>query len=198
MKSALAVKPDPPAPDVTDIFVAAESTWRATNAEMRELRTEIERRQLASNFTPFSDIPERSRDLAATVTDLITATRRSPLKAAADLESLEFDFAVLQPKHTRAHEAFIAARNAMAAQIAMTFRDRHLEATKQIVAAIDALSAALQAERDIRAEYAATSPEPTSIHLPDISRDLSQMDLSRWDSIAAVWARRLRHFGVSA
>jgi len=198
MKSALAVKPDPPAPDVAAEFAAAETAWRDVNARMREVRTEIDRRQLASNFAPFSDIPERSRDLAATVADLITVTRRSPLKAASDLEALEFDLAVLQPQHVAAHEAYTVARNAMAAQLAMTFRDRHLEATKQIVAAIDALSAALQAERDIRAEYAAVSPEPQSHLLPDISRDLSQMDLSRWDSIAAVWARRVRNFGVAA
>lgn len=198
MKSALAVKHDPPTLDVAAEYAAAESAWCDIRARTREVRSEIERRRLASSFALLSEVPERSRDLAATVADLITATRRSPLKAASDLEALEFDLAVLQPQHVAAHEAYTVARNAMAAQVAMTFRDRHLEATKEIVAAIDSLSAALQAERDIRAEYAAVSPEPTSIHLPDISRDLSQMDLSRWDSIAAVWARRVRNFGVNA
>jgi hypothetical protein len=198
MISALAVKPDPPAPDVAAEYAAAETAWREINAKLRELRIELERRRLAQHFAQYAEVAERSKDLAATVADLITATQRSPLKAASDIEALEFDFAVLRPQYTAAHEAYTVARNAMATQLAMSFRERHLDATKQIVAAIDALSVALQVERDIRAEFSAVSPEPTSIHLPDVSRDLSQMDLSRWDSVASVWARRVRNFGVSA
>jgi hypothetical protein len=198
MTSALAMKPDPPAPDVAAEFAAAESAWREISAKKHELCSDLERRRLARNLAALSNIPERSKDLAASVSGLIAASQRSPLKAASDIEALEFDFAALQPRYVAAHEAFLVARTALSVQIAMTYRDRHMAATKEIVAAIDALSVALQAERDIRAEFSAVSPEPTSIHLPDISRDLSQMDLSRWDSIAAVWARRVRNFGVSA
>lgn len=189
---------DAPAPDVATEYAAAEAAWREIDARISELRAEIERRRLAISFAQFAEIPERSKHIAAPVADLITATKRSPLKAAGDIEALEFDFAILQPKHTVAHEAYTVARSAMAAHTAMTFRERHLEATKQIVAAIDALSLALQIERDIRAEYAAASPEPTSHLLPDISSELREMDLSRWDSTASVWARRVRNFGVAA
>ncbi|NUU44551.1 hypothetical protein [Tardiphaga robiniae] len=198
MTSALAMKPDPPAPDVAAEYTAAESAWRAISVQMRELRSDLERRRLARSLAGLSHIPERSKDLAASLSGLIAASQRSPIKAASDIEALEFDFAALQPRYVAAHEAFLVARTALSVQIAMTYRDRHMVATKKIVAAVDGLSLALEAERNIRAEFAAEAPEPTSQLLPDISRDLSQMDLSRWDSIAAVWARRVRNFGVTA
>lgn len=198
MKSAAAMRPDPPATDVAADFEAATAAWREINGKMKHLRNEIDRLRLARNLSAVTEIPERSRAIAADVADLISASKRSPLRAASDAESLEFDLAELQPRHTAVHENYIRARSAMAAAIAETFRDSHLAATRGIVGAIDALSAALQTERDVRAAFAAASPEPVSHLLPDVASDLRDMDLSRWDSKASIWARRIRNFGVQA
>jgi hypothetical protein len=196
MKSGQAVKPDPPARDVAGDYAEALTAWRAVNTKMCSLRAEIDRRRLALTFAGQSEIPERSKHIAATVADLIAATRRSPLRAASDLEGLEFDATELQPRHIAAHETYTIARNVLASEIAMTFRDRHLTATKKVIVAIEALSAALQMERDVRHDFSSVSPEPSSHLLPDISRDLRDMDLASWDSIASVWARRIRKLGV--
>lgn len=199
MKSATAtIAAEAPAPDIPAQYEAAAMAWREIDAKMKDLRGEIERRRLARNLSSFTEIPERARNVAATVTSLITASSRSPLRAASDIEGLEFDLAELQPAHVAAHDAFVVARSAMAAHVAMSFRERHLEATKNIISAIEALSVALEEERDVRAAYARQSPEPTSHLLPDITADLREMDLTRWDSTASVWARRIRNFGVVA
>lgn len=196
MKSALAVKPDPPIVDVTAEYHAAAAAWRDINSKMRALRETIDKRRLAANFAACTEIPERSKHLARGIEDLVIASSRSPLRAASDIEGLEFDLAELQPAHVAAHDAYIVARGAMAAQIALTFRERHLAATQDIVAAVDALSLAIQAERNVRADFAAVSPEPHSCALPNIADDLGEMDLSRWDSQASIWARKMRNFGV--
>lgn len=199
MKSATAtIAAEAPAPDIPAQYGAAATAWREIDAKMKDLRGEIERRRLAINLSSFTEIPERARHVAATVTSLITASSRSPLRAASDIEGLEFDLAELQPAHVAAHDEFVVARSAMAAHVAMSFRERHLEATKNIISAIEALSVALEEERDVRAAYARQSPEPTSHLLPDITADLREMDLTRWDSTVSVWARQIRNFGVVA
>lgn len=196
MKSSAALKPDPPAIDVAAEYESALATWRDVDGKMKDLHRQIERRRLARNLAAFAEIPERSKAIAADVTGLIIASQRSPLKAASDIEALEFDLAELQPRHVAAHESYIRARGAMSAAIAQTFRERHLAATRGIVAAVDAVSAALQAEKDVRSDFAAIAPEATSCLLPDVASDLREMDLSRWDSKASIWARRVRNFGV--
>jgi hypothetical protein len=197
MKPALAVKPDPPVVDVEADYASAAAAWHPINTEMRALRKSIENLHLAISFGASSEIPERSAHLATNIEGLITACRRSPLRAASDLEALNFELAELQPKYIAAHEAYKIAQGALAAKIALTYRDRHMAATHAVVAAVEALSLSLQAERDVRADFAAVSPEPTSCLLPDVTSDLSEMDLSRWDSRASIWARRIRNFGVS-
>jgi hypothetical protein len=194
-------KPDPPvavetpSPDIAAEYEAASAAWHEVNTTMRDLRARLERLRLAKSFAGV-DVPERSRELAATVAGLTIACVRSPLRAASDIESLEFDVVALQPEHTAAHDRYLSARSAAAAQIAMSFRGRHLEATQNIVVAVEMLSSAIAAERDVRQEFARASPEATSVLLPPISDDLREMDLSRWDSTASVWARRIRNFGV--
>lgn len=199
MKSAAATKlTEDPTPDLAEKHRSAEANLRQVDAEVSATRTALERLTLATNLASVGDIPERSRHIADSVSDLIVACRRSPLRAAADLESLEYDLAQLQPKHVAAHEAYIMARSAYAAEIAESFRQRHLDATQSILKAVENLSLALSAERRVRSEYADASPEPVSFLLPDVAIELREADLTRWDSQASAWARRIRNFGVTA
>ena len=199
MKSATApaMKPDPPleAIDTAGNYQAALNEWQAIDGKVSALRHDIQRLETAIQFAAISEIPARSRHIAEELADLIVGCHRSPLRAASDLESLRFDFAEMQPRHAAAHDRYIIARGTEAARIAQTFRERHLAATRSIIAAIEALAEALAGERQVRADFAAASPEPRSCLLPDVSSDLGHCDLARWDGQAAQWARRIRSLG---
>ncbi len=192
-EAAVKVERNEPADD----YGAALANWTHINASLKALTVEIERRQTASYFATVTDIPERAAHIAREVADLTLEFQRAPLRAAADLEALRGDLQKLRPQHIVAREAYVVARSTEAARIARTLRPRHEDAVTSIIGAIEALAAALKAERDVRDEYASISPEPQSHLLPDVSGDLNECDLARWDSQAARWARRIRELLVN-
>ncbi|WOH78257.1 hypothetical protein RX327_20020 [Bradyrhizobium sp. BEA-2-5] len=195
MGAATKTKPAPPAAAATstpDGYQAALAEWKSIDGRLRDLTRSIERLEHAMWFASVQEIPERAKHIAAEVTGLILSCRRSPLRAAADLESLRFDLSELRPKHTAARERYLIARSQEAVRVAETFRARHGDAVQAIIDAVESLAEALKAERLVRAEYAAVSPEPTSCLLPNVSDDLAEADLAKWDSAAARWARRIR------
>lgn len=174
-------------------YAAALENWRRVKASVKALTTEIERHQTAVYFSDAgTNIQDHALHVARDVADLTVKFKRTPLRVAADLETLRSDLEKLRPEYTAAHETFLLARSAEAARIAQTFRHRHGDAVAAIISTIEALASALKAERDVRDEFSAVSPEPMSHLLPDVSSDLSQCDLSNWDSQAARWARRVR------
>lgn len=178
--------------EVADDYPTALENWIRVKTSLNTLTVEIERHKTARYLATVTDKSDRALDIAGDVADLAMKLKRTPLRAADDLETLRSDLEKLRPEYIAAHETFILARSAEAARIAQTFRPRHGDAVAAIISAIEALAAALKFERDVRDEFAAVSPEPRSHLLPDISSDLNQCDLSNWDGQAARWARRVR------
>jgi hypothetical protein len=74
---------------------------------------------------------------------------------------------------------------------------KHRAAVKQLAAAVEALSAAITAEREVRDEMQASGLAANgSGYLSDCSSQLGTGTLDEWSSRASAWARDMRRLGV--
>ena len=199
-------KPDPPSDELADDpavsqlspqFQEAYERWRAVRQNFRELTQRYEALKTGLGFLRFDPPQPRVKPLiAAFDQELLARIRRSPRRAELELEELTDRIVDGQDAYHAASRTFQEAKAEEADRIARLFVDRHLEAIRKLASAIERLSLAVADERAVRADFAKASPEPTSALLQDWSLDFSGLDLTKWDSRASVWARRLRQSGL--
>ncbi len=206
MQSPVAVKakPDPPVDalqrdelSASPEFLAAKAQWSATRSAMRTKTARLEELQtalaLAAAPTP---LPDRAKHVWDAVDPIVLAkVRRNPRRVELELQELSDEIREVQEEYFATHEAFEAAKTSEAARIAEQFQPQHAGAIADLAHAVEALSAAIANEREIRRSFVKVSPDPVN-QLTDWSSDFEEVDLTRWDSTAAVWKRRLRQVGL--
>ena len=73
---------------------------------------------------------------------------------------------------------------------------RHREAVARVVAAVEELSAALEAESDVRAEGRSLTGGAAHAKLPDVRLGLLPPPLGEREGLLAAWAREMRRRGL--
>lgn len=179
-------------------FATAKARYDKALAEYEAKREAVENARAALLWENTADSDRPS--LAPAIRERAKAAypkflpRRS--KIIHEAESAADTFADAEPAYQVERELYLAAARRETARIAQELQPRHRTAVRAIATALEALSRALEAEGEVRAELAATAPESSSAYLPDCSSFLAFGSLVPWDSPASVWARHMRHLKI--
>ena len=203
--AAVASKPDPPANDqptapgieLSPEYLAAAERWKALRLEMKTMNA---RREALSTSIGMLSVPgplqERTKPILDEIGEnTISFVKRTPRRAQIELEEITDAILEKQPAYVAAHEDFQKAKGVEGSRIAALLRPEHAAAVRGLIAAVEQLSIAIEAERAVRRRYASASPEAVNHSLQDWSVDFADMDLTNWHSTAATWARRVRQSG---
>jgi hypothetical protein len=106
-------------------------------------------------------------------------------RLARQLSDLEYEQADTATKYSIESAAWRAALEAEARRRGEAVRPRHREAVRKIAQLVEQLSAAVEAERAVRAELA----EVGSAALPDAGREFGT--LHEYSSVLSSWNRRV-------
>ena len=186
---------DPLAPSAE--FLAATARWSEASAKHAELIDAIDGRKLALSLALHPEdadrVPAHLREKAEPYRRV--AQRRRD-RVISDLADAEIELAEYKPTFQAEHEAYQAALRHETNRLSAILQPQHREAVVAIGAALEQLSRAIVAEREVRADLARIAPLPTSANLPDLSGDLQVGCLGDWQSPAWEWRRRCHQIGV--
>jgi hypothetical protein len=122
----------------------------------------------------------------------------SPRQIRRELEEVQETVDALTEQAPAEFQAWELARRAEADRIALELQPAHRAAALAIARAVEQLSAAIIAERQVRAEFAAFGLEPESGYLPDASSRLRAGTLAEFESNVSAWRRDMLRLGVIA
>src|SRR5688572_10999475 len=153
-------KPHAKASTIDPAFAAAETRWKQIEAQSRDRDREIQSIKCALSLAineadRTSDRTAFAREIAGT--NLALAMRR-PEKLGERLTDLQFERDELHPAFCREYEAYEAAVRAETTRQALLLQNRQKQAVKSIASALESLSQAISAEREVRAELASKAP----------------------------------------
>ena len=177
-------------------FEAAKSHWNEISAKHVELVDRTDGMRLAISFALHGIDKHTPAHLREKAKPYMRTADRRPVKFAEEIEDAETELADFKPKLGVENEAWQAALRRETDRLGATLQPRHREAVVSIGAALEALSQAILAERQVRADLARLAPLPTSANLPDLSSTLQVGCLGDWDSPAWNWRRRCHQIGV--
>jgi hypothetical protein len=183
--------PDPPPSEfelARDRYSRSQAELEKLSAEERSLRLAL---GLANNPTDAdSDRCAEARRIAGKYYGL--AVRR-PDQVAARLREIQYELDDRNNEFVTERDLWEVARRRETTRIAEQLAPKHRAAVMAIARAFEALSAAIQSERDVHAELSRTAPERESALLPSMAPAIGT--LAEYDSVAAAWARRYRQMG---
>jgi hypothetical protein len=163
----------------------------ARNGDLEELRAQETGASLARNPDDAeSDRCSAARAIAGSFFDL---ARRRPEEVQASIRTLRRKIEDETLPYIREYDAWNMARRRETDRLAKLFEPKHRAAVEMIADALEALTAAIEAERSVRGELARVAPEPDSRFLPVLSPDIGI--LTDLNSTAAGWARYARQLG---
>jgi hypothetical protein len=184
----------PAEPEEPADFAAARQRWQAAWAQRRALVDrlagaraalgQLEREEGAPPFGP---------RLVEAAERFLNGRVLSGRQLRREIEDAEDALAAAAAEHAREAAAWRQAAAAEAARRATELRPRHRAAVAKIAAAVEALSAAVEAERALRRELA-DSEVGAYASLPDGSQGLGT--LGEWHGQLSTWARHVRQLGL--
>lgn len=178
-------------------FESAKTAWTEAQTKHRELHDRLEAMELARSLASAPGakpaMPDHLRKRAKPFLKLATRNREKLVRDIADLKYACEDF---QPIYVAAHEAWEFAQNELTNRIAIGLQDVHQAAVKQIAEALESLSRAIAAEREVHAELGRLAPKSMSGYLPNMSNELWDFAVSEWGSKAWRWAKRARELKI--
>lgn len=178
-------------------YRVAAARLKALSEDLTAKRDLLERMRMAHQLAGVQRVDERSEHLVARIgPELLERARRRKAKFADEIENLADEIAAAEPGFAAARDEHQMSAGILTGELAIELQPRHAAAVKAIAAALEALSRALQAEEDVRAELAMAAPMPASPYLPDCASLLHAARLSDPRSAAAAWAERVRQLGV--
>lgn len=185
---------DPLAPSPE--FTQALQRWRAVSEKRTELLDRVDGLKFAISVGQSSESPDMPDNLRVKAEPFLATAHKRPQRAQAALEDAEDEFSNFLPKYFAESDAFKAAQRRETNRIAMLLQPRHREAVMAMVAAVEDLSRAIAAEREVRQELRERAPLPESATLPDFSSELGLGCIYEPGGIAWRWVRRLRKIGL--
>ena len=190
MKTTATVEPAAPS------LESAEARWakiQAKHCKMIEARDGMEMARSFSLDRNNKRVPPHLRKKAAPF--LKMAVRR-PEKLNDQLADIEDEIDESTSEYEAVRDLWNAARRRETTRIAGDLQPRHRVAVIKIAEALSAMSRAMEAEAEIRAELARTAPEVESALLPNCIAGLVIGSLGDFNSPASDWARRMRKIGI--
>lgn len=179
--------PTPP-PDPAD-FAKARDRHRSAIAKHQRLLERIEGMSIAlaaglGERKPPAHLAERAAEFMG---------MRRP-KLAEEFAAAHDELAAFKPWFQEESAAWQAALRHETDRVARDLQPQHRAAVKAITAAVESLSVAVAAEREVRAELERRAPLPQSAYLPDMSTGFSTLD--EVGSASWVFAQRLRQLHI--
>ena len=189
-------KADPLAPSAR--YEAAARRWGKLARRRAELLERVEgitlALSLASNQGDASRVPEHLKKLAAPYQQ---DARNEPRRLVKRLATTNQDLAAL--RNGKSGESFQAWQGAMREEtnrIARLLQPAHRKAVADMVKAVELLSQAIHAERDVLAELRERAPLAESAYLPDLGHVLGTDTLSDINSPLWRWGRWVRQLKI--
>jgi ClpP class serine protease len=184
---AVPAKPEEPAD-----FAAARERWNAASARRREL---VDKLGGAKAALALLDREEGAPALGPRLTEAAERFLGSRVLSARQLrreiEAAEDALDAAAPGHGREAAAWREAQSAEAARRLRDLAPRHRAAVKRIAGLVEQLSAAVEAERAVRAELSEVGGTGA---LPDASHEFGS--LNEYGSTLSSWNRRVLAVGA--
>jgi len=149
-------------------FELARTRWLAAHATFQALIDEADARRLGISLARNPADAEGHRTIVARqkAGAYRQLAERRPESATAKLREIEYEIDDRLAEHTAERELFAAAVRREANRIALALQPVHRSACKRIATLLETLGEAIEAERSVRRQFAATAPEPESAYLP--------------------------------
>jgi chromosome segregation ATPase len=184
------LKPDPPT-----AWQTAQARYRAAFETRQELMRSVEARTLALSLArnPTAAACSRTDDARKEAGPFLKIAARRPEVLEEEIRALGYEIEDTAKAFQAERDAYNEAVRAESNRVATELAPKHQAAVRRIAKAIEELSRACSAERDIRAEFAARAPEPVSARLPPM--DGVWGCLGEANSMLSGWARVARRLG---
>jgi uncharacterized protein YukE len=181
-------------------FEQARARWTAFQARREQRREQVEgyeaALQLADHRLARPDAPQNDV-LARRAARVLQEHPMSARRLHQQLEDVREELEAIQGQVAAEHDLWQAALAAEHERVALTLQPRHRQAVEAIGQAVEQLSQAITAEREVREEMQATGLAPLgSALLPDCSSMLRVGTLDEWSSRASAWARDMHRIGI--
>ena len=187
-------QPDPLAPSAE--YLAAVAHYREISERHAELFNAESGMRLARSMAASGDNKRVPEKLRATAHPYIKLARKRPEKISENLLDVQDELAEFLPIFFAETEAIAAAKRRETNRLAGLLQPRHRAAVREMASALEQLSRATEAEREVRAELARRAPLPTSPNLPDLSGELLLGCMFEHDGRLWSWARHIRKLGI--
>ena len=189
-------KPATPKADSVADLEAADAAFRTVADKRREVEQRIisMKTALAISRRP-SDSARVPEELQEKASVYAADAARRPAKIENAIADAEFELARVNKEYMAAAEAWELARRRRTSEIAVQLQPQHQRALMAVVAAVEALSKAIAAERGVRNELRERgAPYRSSPFLPNFVDDLLIGELGEHGSPASKFAGRIREY----
>jgi hypothetical protein len=178
------------------------SDWDAAKARYTEKRAErerleTERRSLETALSLARNSQDADTDRCSAARQIAGEYRRlaerRPEIVEAKLRQVTYELEDGAAEFQRETDVFNAAMRTESNRVARELQPTHREAVAGIISAVEALSRAVAAEREVRAEFYKRSPEPESALLPIVDGPFGA--LGEFNSLLSGYVRHVRRLG---
>jgi hypothetical protein len=186
------LRPVPVEAEAPSSFEAAKEAWLAATTRHRELRDRLGGARAAlALLEREEDAPKVGSRLTEVAERFLGGRTLSARQLRREIEVAEDALAAAAARHAREAEAWREAQSAEAARRLRDLAPRHRAAVKRIAGLVEQLSAAVEAERAVRAELSEVGGTGA---LPDASHEFGS--LNEYGSTLSSWNRRVLAVGA--
>lgn len=181
--------------NVASDFEMAQAEWTAAREKRRTLLNRLDGAKLALALAehPPIDGEVRSPVIVERASAYLAGRTLSAHRIRREIEDLQDEIDTAAAEHQEHAERWRRAAGAEASRLADAIRPRHLKAVRAIGAAVEALSAAVEAERAVRNELADKGVAAFT-SLPDASVEFGT--LAEAHSPLTRWTQRVTALGL--
>ena len=204
LRSSPAVAPDPVVAEPTDLelsadFLAEQKSYRGVREEHRRLQTEAEGARAVATLDGMSRADREQRQVAhlnQKAAAFLAGRTLTARELARALETTDEAVVTHEPTVEAAKHRFYRARDAEILRLAHLLKPDHRAAVLQLARALEVVSAAIEAERAVRAKLTAAGIGDAPAVLPDTSAELGLGTFDEWNSRLSEWRRKYHVLGV--
>lgn len=182
----------------TSPYEQARESWNRVRGARRDLldRHAAAQHAVRARRNPRDEADGPEPQVIRDQINAFTAGRALTLRQVErELEDMADEITNGAPAFEAAAQEWRAAEAAEAARLVETLRPRHRAAVGKIAAALEVLTAALEAERSLHRQLA-ESGLGLLASLPDASGPLGLGTLDQWSSPVSTWSREMRRQGL--
>jgi hypothetical protein len=174
---------------------AAQARYRSATEERSKLLAELRSLELAASLANNPSDAQSPRTDAARrdAAEYLALAKRRPETVAEKIRDLTYMIEDGAAAYRNEVDLYHAAMRAESNRVAAELAPAHRDTVRRVAKAIEELSRATAAERNVRAEFSRRAPEQVSARLPPL--DGCWGTLGEWGSILSAWARTARKLG---